>query len=175
MPSFNNKIRQTLFVALLIFSTVLSNFEGFVFGQCNVTISATSPLCNGQSTGVLQATVNNFCGCPNSVYFRLINPLGQIVQTSPLVNGLSYTFSNLPALPNGQSYSVEVSQNLNFGPNDICASGGASLVDNSQINVSATINGSILCHGQSTGSITVTPSGGFIGISRYNLYCDYAI
>ena len=35
MPSFNNKIRQTLIVALLIFSNVLSNVEGFVFGQCS--------------------------------------------------------------------------------------------------------------------------------------------
>ncbi|MBM3455297.1 MAG: hypothetical protein FJX80_09140, partial [Bacteroidetes bacterium] len=133
-----------------------------VWGQCQVNILATSPLCYGQSSGSLQATVNSSCGCPPSVYFRIISPTGAVLETSPLVNGLSYTFNNLPALPNGQSYSVQVSENLTFGQFDICASGGASLVDYAQLNVLATTT-NILCNGQSTGTINLSPSGGFIG------------
>ena len=159
-----SKLFQQLFskskTLVFIFSFFLG---GQIWGQCNVTISATSPLCYGDTTGVLQATVNTSCGCPTSVYFRLKNPSNVVIQTSLLVNGLSYTFNNLPALPSGQSYSVEVSQNTSFGQNDICALGGASLVDNSQIYISAQSLTNVLCNGESTGSISITPSGGFIG------------
>jgi len=162
MPKNNTALRTSLGIVLLIVSTLVGTFEGELWGQCNVVISATSPLCNGQNTGSLQATVNQSCGCPNSVYFRLLDPSGNVVQTSSLINGLSYTFNNLPALPNGQSYSVQVSQTANFGLNDICASGGASLVDNTPVSFSA-IPTNILCNGQNTGSIVITPNGGFVG------------
>ena len=152
---------KRIFKRFLSLSVILFLYT-YSWTQCQVTITATSPTCYGQSTGSLQATVNNNCNCPNDVYFRVKNPSGVVLQTSTLVSGLNYTFSGLPALPSGQSYSIEVSQFPSFGPWEICASGGASLIDNTQIGLSA-IPSHILCNGQSTGSINLSISGGFIG------------
>jgi hypothetical protein len=151
MPSFNNKIRQTLFLALLIFSTVLSNVEGFVFGQCQITNTSISPLCSGESTGQITASVSNQCGCPYSssgIYWRIIHPTLGVLHTSSLVYSNNYQFNNLPGLTGNQVYTIQISINANTwttGPGGtICSQGAIGLPDYSLL-IATSSNATNIC------------------------------
>ncbi|MFN4951187.1 MAG: beta strand repeat-containing protein, partial [Flavobacteriales bacterium] len=170
MPSFNNKIRQTLFLALLIFSTVLSNVEGFVFGQCQITNSSISPLCSGENTGQITASVSNQCGCPYSstgIYWRIIHPTLGVLHTSQLVFQNSYTFSNLPGLVPPAAYTIQISINPNVwttgAGGTICSQGAIGLPDYPLIVAGSANVTNVLCNGFATGSISISANGGYYG------------
>ncbi len=116
MPPINTALRYSLCIVLLIFSSIISKFEGNLWGQCQISNQSISPLCSGENTGEITASVSNQCGCPYSstgIYWRIIHPTLGVLHTSPLVFQNSYTFSNLPGLVPPAAYTIQISVNAN--------------------------------------------------------------
>ena len=70
--------------------------------------------CNGTPTAVITANISSQCGCPSSVYWIIIHPTLGVLATSPLIQGTSYTFNNLPGISGTQVYTIQVSNSLSF-------------------------------------------------------------
>ena len=140
-----------------------------VWGQCQITYQSTSPLCYGESTGIITATVSSQCGCPfntTGIYWRILHPTLGVLETSTLVNSNTYTFDNLPGLSSG-TYNIQISNNLTTWTSGlggtICSQGTIGLPENPLLVATSANLTNILCNSAATGSITISASGGYYG------------
>ena len=143
---------------------------GKVLGQCQITNTSISPLCSGESTGQITASVSNQCGCPYSssgIYWRIIHPTLGVLETSLLVYTNNYQFNNLPGLTGNQVYTIQISVNANVwttgAGGTICSQGAIGLPDYPLIVAASSNVTNILCNGDATGSITISANGGYYG------------
>ncbi|MFM7595963.1 MAG: hypothetical protein ACKO4Y_07285, partial [Flavobacteriales bacterium] len=169
LPPINTALRTSLGIFLLIVSSLVSTIEGELWGQCQISYNSISPLCSGENTGQITASVSNGCNCPFSsgIYWRIIHPTLGVLQTSPLVFQNSYTFSNLPGLVGNAQYTIQISNNATVWTTGIgatiCTQGSIGLPDEPLIVATSPSVTNILCNGQATGSISISAYGGNYG------------
>ena len=166
-----SKLFQQLFskskTLVFIFSFFLG---GQIWGQCQITNSSISPLCSGENTGQISASVSTQCGCPYSssgIYWRIVHPTLGVLHTSQLVFQNSYSFINLPGLVPPAAYTIQISVNENVwstgAGGTICSQGTIGLPDYPLIVAVSSNVTNVLCNGFPTGSISISANGGYYG------------
>ena len=167
--NISNIIRRNGFAVSMLMLLVFGSV-GRSYGQCTITYQSISPLCSGENTGVISATVSAQCGCPYSstgIYWRIVHPTLGVLQTSGLVNVDNHTFNNLPALSSGQVYTIQISNNSTTWTTGlggtICSQGTIGLPGNPLLVASSSSVNNILCNNAASGSVTISASGGYYG------------